>query len=97
MAELSLQTAPIACLAIWLAIWMLLLILRLSPLDIRNIRGIGMIMLAALVVVLAAPIAAAGLAGAALIRKPRALLQWLTFGFAVMALFGQALIVLVTQ
>jgi len=48
-----------------------------------------MIMLTALVVVLVAPIAATGLAGAALVRQPRAPLNLLTLGCALAALFGQ--------
>jgi hypothetical protein len=57
--------------------------MRLSPLDIRNIPGIGMIMLTALLVAMVAPIVATGLAGAALVREPRAPLNWLTLGCAI--------------
>jgi hypothetical protein len=63
--------------------------MRLSPLDIRNIPGIGIVMLIALVVTLVAPIVATGLAGAALVRSPRAPLNVLTFGCAISALLGQ--------
>jgi hypothetical protein len=65
MAEVSLRTASISCLAIWLAIWLLFLLMHHSPFDIRTIPGIGMIMLTALLVALVAPIVATGLAGAA--------------------------------
>jgi hypothetical protein len=65
MAKVSLRTATVSCLAISVAIWLLFLLMRLSPLDIRNIPGIGMVMLIALVVALVAPVVATGLAGAA--------------------------------
>jgi hypothetical protein len=97
MAKVSLRTASITCLAIWLAIWILFLLMRLSPLDIRNIPGIGMIMLVALGVALVAPIVAAGLAGAALARQPRAPLNLLTFGCAIAALLGQVLLFLISR
>ena len=97
MAKVSLRAASISCLAIWLAIWLLFLLMRLSPLDIRNIPGIGIIMLIALVVVLVAPIVATGLAGAALVRQPRAPLNLLTFGCAVAALVGQVLLFLISR
>jgi hypothetical protein len=89
VAKVSLRTASIACLAIWVAIWLLFLLMRLSPLDIRNIPGIGKIMLIALLVALVAPIVATGLAGAALVREFRAPLNLLTFGCAIAALLGQ--------
>jgi len=84
-----LRTASISCLAIWVAIWLLFLLMRLSPFDIRDIPGVGVVMLIALVVALAAPIAATGFAGAALFRQPRAPLTLLTFGCALAALLGQ--------
>jgi hypothetical protein len=97
MAKVSLRTASISCLAIWLAIWLLFLLMSLSPLDIRNIPGIGMIMFVALMVALVAPIVATGLAGAALVRQPRAPLNLLTFGCAVAALLGQTFLFLVSR
>jgi hypothetical protein len=39
MSKVSLRTASIACLAIWVATWLLFLLMRLSPLDIRSIPG----------------------------------------------------------
>jgi hypothetical protein len=71
------------------AIWLLFLLMRLLPFDIRDIPGVGVVMLIALVVALAAPIAATGFAGAALFRQPRAPLTLLTFGCALAALLGQ--------
>jgi hypothetical protein len=97
MAKVSLRTASISCLAIWVAIWLLFLFMRLSPLDIRNIPGIGMIMLIALAVALVAPIVATGLAGAALVREPRAPLDLLTFGCAIAALLGQGFLFLISS
>jgi hypothetical protein len=44
-----------------------------------------------------APIAATGLAGAALVRQPRAPLNWLTLGCAIAALVGQGFLFLVTR
>jgi hypothetical protein len=97
MAKVSLRTASVSCLAIWVAIWLLFLLIRLSPLDIRNIPGIGMVMLTALVVALVAPIVATGLAGAALLRSPRAPLSVLTFGCAIAALLGQVHLFLISR
>jgi hypothetical protein len=97
MAKASLRTAAISCLAIWAAVWLLFLVMRLSPLDIRGIPGIGMVMLVALGVALLAPIVATGLAGAALVRQPRVPLNWLTLGCAIAALFGQGLLFLITR
>jgi hypothetical protein len=97
MAKVSSRTASIVCLAIWVAIWLLFLLMRLSPLDIRNIPGIGRVMLIALMVALVAPIVAAGLAGAALVREPRAPLNLLTFGCAIAALLGQVFLFLISS
>ncbi len=96
MTKVSLRTASISCLAIWLAIWLLFLLIRLSPLDIRDIPGIGTIMLSALAVALVAPIVATGLAGAALVRQPRPL-NLLTLGCAIAALLGQVLLFVITR
>lgn len=71
--------------------------MRLSPLDIRDIPGIGMIMLVALGVALLAPIVATALAGAALVRQPRVPRNWLTVGCAIAALSGQALLFLISR
>ena len=73
------------------------LLMRLSPFDIRSVPGIGMAILAALGVALLAPIVAIGLAGVALVRQPRAPLNWLTLGFAIAAFFGQGLLFLITR
>jgi hypothetical protein len=97
MAKASLRTASIYCLALWVAIWLLLLLMRFSPLDIRGIPGIGMIMLIAFAVALVAPIVAAGLAGAALVRQPRVLLNLLVFGCAIAALLGQVFLFLISR
>jgi hypothetical protein len=97
MVKASLRTASISCLAIWAAIWLLFLLMRLSALDIRSIPGIGMVMLVALGVALLAPIGATGLAGAALVRQPRVPLNWLTLGVAIAALFGQGLLFLISR
>jgi len=68
--------------------------MRLSPLDIRNLPGIGSFMLIALTAAVFAPFAAAGLAAAALVRDFRVPLNWLIFGCAIAALFGQVLLFL---
>jgi hypothetical protein len=97
MAKASLRTAAIYCLALWVAIWLLFLLLRFSPIDIREIPGAGKIALSALAVVFIAPIIATGLAAAALIRPPRTPLSWLTLGFALSVVFGQVGIFLITR
>ena len=93
----TLRTASIYCLAIWAAIWLLFLAIRLSPLDIRIIPGIGPVMLIALVVALMAPIVAMGIAGAAVVRQPRVPLNWLILGCAVAALLGQVILFAITR
>ena len=97
MVKASLRTASISCLAIWAAVWLVFLLMRFSPFDIRTIPGIGMVMLVAFGVALLAPIVATGLAGAALIRQPRVPLDWLTLGCAIAVLFGQGLLFLITR
>lgn len=97
MADTSLRTASIYCLAIWAAVWLLFLLARLSPLDIRIIPGIGPVMLIALVIALVAPIVAMGIAGAALVRRPRVPLNWLVLGCAIAALFGQVILFTITR
>jgi len=57
----------------------------------------GIILLAALGVALLAPIMAMALAGAAIVRQPRLLLNWRTLGIALAALFGQGLLFVVTK
>jgi hypothetical protein len=97
MAKPSLQSASIYCLALWVAIWILFLLMRLSPFDIRGVPGIGGIVLIALAIALVAPMLATGLAAAALFRQPRAPLNLLTFGCAIAALFGQIFLFLITR
>ena len=97
MVKAPLRTASIVCLVIWSAVWTLFLLMRLSPLDIRSIPGIGMIMLIAVGVALLAPIAATGLAGAAVVRQFRVPLNWLTLGCAIAALFGQGVLFLISR
>ena len=97
MVKASLRTGSIFCLGIWAAVWLLFLLMRLSPLDIRSIPGIGMIMLVALGVALLAPIVATALAGAALVRQPRVPLNWLTLGCTIAAVFGQGLLFLISR
>jgi hypothetical protein len=92
-----LRKASIACLGIWLAIWLIFLLIRLSPFDIRGFPGIGIVMLTAFAVAVTAPIVAAGLAAAALIRQPRAPLNLLTLGCAIAAFVGQALLFLISR
>ncbi len=97
MAKPSLLTSSIYCLALWVAIWVLFLLMRLSPFDIRSIPGIGVIVLIALAIALVAPMLATGLAAAALFRQPRAPFTLLTFGCAIAALFGQVFLFLITR
>jgi hypothetical protein len=97
MAEVSSRNTSVSCLAIWAAIWLMFLMMRFSPLDIRVIPGIGPIMLVALIVALVAPIVATGIAGAALVRQPRVSLNWLTFGCAIAVLVGQGILFTITS
>jgi hypothetical protein len=97
MAKTALRTASIGCLAIWAAIWVLFILMRLSPLDIRSIPNAGNVVFIALALALLAPIAATGLAGAALVLHPRAPRDRLVLGWAVAALFGQVFLFLITR
>ena len=97
MAKASFRAASIYLLAVWAAIWLLFLLMRLSSFDIRVIPGIGPIMLIALMVALVAPIVATGIAGAALVRRPRVPVNWLILGCAVAALLGQAILFTATR
>ena len=97
MAKTSLRTASIYCLEIWVAIWLLFLLMRFSPFKITDIPGVGVVVLAALVIALLAPIVAIGLAAAAIVRQPRVSLNWIAFGCATAALFGQAFLFLITR
>lgn len=97
VAKTAWRTASICCLAIWAAIWLLFLLIRLSPLDIRIIPGIGAVMLIALVVALLAPIVAICTSGAALVRQPRVPLNWLVLGCAIAALLGQVILFTITR
>jgi len=97
MNNIPLRNASIVCLAIWAAVWFMFLLMRFTPIDIRNIPGIGMIMLAALAIALLAPLAATALAGIALARQPRVSLNWLLFGCAIAALVGQGVLFLISK
>jgi hypothetical protein len=97
MVKASLRTAAIYCLALWVAIWLLFLLMRFSPIDIREIPGAGKVALIALAIVFVAPIIATALAAAALVRQPRTPLSWLTLGFAISVVFGQVGIFLITR
>ncbi|HEY2684102.1 MAG TPA: hypothetical protein VGI93_11370 [Steroidobacteraceae bacterium] len=89
MAKVSLRTASVYCLVVCAAIWVFFLLIRVSSFDIRVIPGIGPIMLAALVSVILAPIVATGIAVIALVRRPRAPINWLILACALAALFGE--------
>jgi hypothetical protein len=93
-AKDSLRAAAIYCLAAWVGVWLLFLLIRLSRLDIRVVPGIGPFMLSALVVSFLAPIVATALAVASLIRRPGVLLNWLVPGCALAALTVQAFVFL---
>ncbi len=97
MAKAALRTASIVCLVIWAAIWLLFILLRLSSLDIRNIPDAGKVVFIALAVALLTPIAATGLAGAALALHPRVPRDRLVLGWAVGAFFGQVFLFLITR
>jgi hypothetical protein len=97
MAKMSLRKASIYCLLIWAVIWLMFLMIRFSSFDIRVLPGIGPIMLIALIVALLAPVAATVLAGAALVRQPRAALNWLIFVGAIVVLLGQTHLFMISR
>jgi hypothetical protein len=85
VAKISLRTASIYCLVIWVAVWCLFMLIRFSGFDIRVIPGIGPILLMALVVSIIGPVVAIGIAGISVIRRARAALNWLILGCSVAA------------
>ncbi len=91
------RKASLYCLAVWLGIWIVFMVMRFSPFDIRNIPGIGQLLLIALVVAVLAPLVATVLAGVAVFREPRERLNWLTAGCAGAVLVGQYFLFLVTR
>lgn len=97
MPKASLQAAPVYCLAAWVAIWLLFLLIRVSSFDIRIIPGIGPVMLLMLVAALTAPIVAMGIAGMALVRCPRTPPNRLVFGCSIAAFVGQWMLFAITQ
>jgi hypothetical protein len=92
MTQTLLRKLAFSILAVWIAIWFLFLMIRMSPFDIRVIPGIGAIMLLALAAALLAPVAATGIAVFALCRGSRAPLDWIVLGCAAAALVGQTLL-----
>lgn len=92
MQKPSLQSASISCLIGWAGIWMFFTLIRISSFDIRVIPGIGPVMLLALVAVFLAPVAATGIAGWALLRQPRAPLNWLLLACGIAAVIGQQML-----
>ena len=94
LAKDSLRTAAIYCLAIWVGVWLLFLLIRFSRLDIRVVPGAGPFMLSALAASFLAPVVGTALAVASSIRRPRVLASWLLLGCALVALFVQALVFL---
>ena len=97
MTKISLRSTAIACLAVWLGIWVLFMLMRFSPFNFTSIPGVGIVLLVALATALLTPLVAAGLAAAALLRHPRVPLNWLVLGCALAALFGQVLLFLITR
>ena len=97
MANMSLRKASILCLMIWLAIWFVFMLMRFSPLDIRIIPGIGILLLVSLAVALLAPIVATTLAAAALLRQPRDPKDLMTIGCSFAALVGQMYLFAITK
>jgi hypothetical protein len=97
MAKTILRAASVSCLAIWVVIWLAFLVMRLSPVDIRHIPDIGIIMLTAFAVAMASPILAAALSAAVLVRHPRAPRDLLIFVCAIAALLGQGFLFLITR
>ena len=91
------RSLSIACIAIWAAIWLFFLLVRSSTFDIRQIPGIGPVMLLLLVVAVLAPLAATVLGLIAVAQRPKAWLNWLTLGFAIAILSGQAVLFTVSR
>ena len=97
MSKVSFRSASISCLAVWVAVWILFFLMRVSPLDIRVIPGIGPFLLLALATAILAPLVAGALACAALVRRPRAAWNWLALGLAIAAFFGQGCLFLASR
>jgi hypothetical protein len=97
VANKSLKTVSIYCLCVWVAVWLMFMLIRFSGFDIRVIPGIGPIMLVALLVAVISPVLALGIASVSLIRRPRAVLGWVILGFAVAACFAVGFIFTATK
>jgi hypothetical protein len=89
MAKPLLRTASIYCLVLWAAIWTFYVLLRSSHLDVRSIPGAGPVLLLSLVVITLAPLGAAGLSVAAVVRQPRARSGWVMLALAMFAFVAQ--------
>lgn len=88
----TLRSGAIACLAVWLAIWVFFMLVRFSHFDIRQIPGIGPVMLLLLAAASATPLAGSILALLAVIQRPSVPLNWITLVCGVAALVGQAIL-----
>jgi hypothetical protein len=80
----------IAGLAIWVAIWIIFMLIRFSSFDIRTVPGAGPILLFMLVASGILPLATSVLAVVSAIQKPKDMLSWITLVCSVAALLGQA-------
>ena len=86
------RSGAIYCLLAWATIWLFFLAVRFSGFDIRQIPGIGPVMLLLFSAVAAAPLAASLLAVVAVIQRPASTLSWITLVCAIAALVGQAVL-----
>lgn len=89
-AKSPLRKAAIACIAVWVVIWVVFMLIRFSHVDVRVMPGVGPVLLMLLAAAGILPLAAAVLAVIAAIQQPKEPLSWMTLGGAIAVLCGQA-------
>lgn len=97
MARNWLRSAALICIALWVAIWLVFIGVRLSSFDVSQHPSLGRLALILLLTVLMAPLLAIGFGIAAVLQRPAVLSNWITLACAGAALVLQTLLFLVTR
>lgn len=92
MMPTRLRRASLVCLAVWLVIWVLWMVMRFLPVDGRGIPGIGPFLLASLVGIFVAPLLSAGLAVICLIRRDRRPADWVVLAVSLAIIPGEMMV-----
>ena len=92
-----LASASMYFLLLWVAVWAFFMMLRFSSFDVRSLPGAGMLFLTLLAYAVLAPLGAAGLSVASIIRKPAVPLGWVTLALAIAAFAVQGAVFMVSK